>query len=65
MAILRIVEALNTSVNFLLGNSRENSNTQQTDTDIKFAVISDPNVTDAQFDEIKKLARLIRDRDRK
>lgn len=35
------------------------------DTDIKFAVFGDPNVTDAQFEEIKQFARFIRERDKK
>ena len=39
--------------------------TKPDDDDIKFAVFGDPNVTDAQYEEIKKIARLIRERDRK
>jgi len=35
------------------------------DDDIKFAVFGDPNVTDAQYDEIKQFAKWIRERDKK
>jgi transcriptional regulator with XRE-family HTH domain len=35
------------------------------DDDIKFAVFGDPDVTDAQFDEIKQFAKWIRERDKK
>jgi len=34
------------------------------DDDIKFAVFGDPDVTDEQFEEIKKIARIIRERDK-
>ena len=35
------------------------------DDDIKFAVFGDPDVTDAQYEEIKQFARFIRERDKK
>jgi transcriptional regulator with XRE-family HTH domain len=38
---------------------------ESAEADIKFAVFGDPNVTDAQYDEIKQFAKWIRERDRK
>ena len=49
------------TTDYLLGKETEGTN----DADIKFAVFGDPDVTDAQFEEIKKIARIIRERDKK
>ena len=56
-AVLELANALNVSSDYLLGKSEPKDN----GTDIKFAVFGDPNVTDAQFEEVKQFARFIRE----
>jgi len=66
--VSRIAVLLGITTDYLLGNS-DNSSTGGSDNlrddDIKFAVFGDPDVTDEQFEEIKKIARIIRERDKK
>ncbi len=62
-ALLRIAKVLKTTTDSLLGE--EDKSDDMSDTDIKFAVFGDPNVTDAQFEEVKQFARFIRERDKK
>jgi transcriptional regulator with XRE-family HTH domain len=60
-SITKMCQLFDVSSDFLIGNE---GNTPD-DADIKFAVFGDPDVTDAQFEEIKKIARIIRERDKK
>ncbi len=61
-ALLRIAKVFNVTTDYMLGKT---SPDDKGDIDIKFAVFGDPNVTDAQFEEVKQFARFIRERDRK
>ena len=56
--LVKLADYFNVSTDYLLGKD-------ENDDDIKFAVFGDPDVTDAQFEEIKKIARIIRERDKK
>ncbi len=56
-----IARLYSVSTDYLLGKEEEDIS----DDDIKFAVFGDPDVTDAQYEEIKLFARFIRERDKK
>ncbi len=60
---MKLSSFFDVSVEYLMGN--EEKRRIIPDSDIKFAVFGDPDVTDAQFEEIKKIARIIRERDKK
>lgn len=63
-AIRSMCRIFGISADELMGISVDN-NVAPVEDDIKFAVFGDPNVTDAQFEEIKQFARFIRERDKK
>lgn len=64
-AIEKIAKVFNTTVDYLLGKDNPTNQPPVDDNDIKFAVFGDPDVTDAQFEEIKQFARWIKERDKK
>lgn len=64
-AIEKIAYVFNTTVDYLLGKDDPSAKPPISDDDIKFAVFGDPDVTDEQYEEIKKIARIIRERDKK
>lgn len=55
------------STDFLLGLEKEKGPTRQngeaSDDDIKFALFEGATVTDEQFEEVKRFAKYVRDRD--
>ncbi len=60
-SITKMCKLFCVSSDYLIGNENDDLN----DDDIKFAVFGDPDVTDAQYEEIKQFARFIRERDKK
>ena len=58
--LMKLADYFNVSTDYLLGKEKMDLR----DDDIKFAVFGDPDVTDEQFEEIKKIARIIRERDK-
>jgi len=56
-----LADYFNVSTDYILGKEDKDLS----DDDIKFAVFGDPDVTDAQYEEIKQFARFIRERDKK
>ena len=61
-ALLKIADALKVTTDFLLGNASQVDNLPS-DADIKFALFGDPhNITDSQFEEVKRYARYIKER---
>lgn len=63
----KLAEILNVSRAFLLGYSDdEEKNSPVTDEEIKFALFGgDQEITDAQFEEVKRFAQYVRERDRR
>lgn len=63
-ASLKIAQALNTTTDYLLGNEEAATQTISDD-DIKFALFgADPhNITDAQFEEVKRFAQFLVERE--
>jgi len=64
----QLANILDVTTDYLLGNS-EDPTTENTpdisDSDIKFALFGDvSNITDAQFEEVKRYARYLKERDR-
>ena len=63
-----IANALNISVSQLLSDKTSENATPRpiTDAELKFALFDgDQNITDAQFEEVKRFAQFIRERDRR
>lgn len=63
----KLAEILNVSRAFLLGYSDdEEKKSPVTDEEIKFALFGgDQEITDAQFEEVKRFAQYVRERDRR
>lgn len=61
----KIATAFSISTDYFFDKENKATMPPIDDDDIKFAVFGDPDVTDAQFEEIKKIARIIRERDKK
>lgn len=61
-ALLKIAETLNVTTDYLLG-AEQNELPVISDDDIKFALFGvDPaNITDAQFEEVKRFAQFVRE----
>ncbi len=62
--VVKLASVLGSTVSYILDEDVSTAD-EIPDTDIKFAVFGDPNVTDAQFEEVKQFARFIRERDKK
>ena len=63
-SVLLLAQALHCSVAELMGESYEYR--PPTDAELKFALFDgDQNITDAQFEEVKRFAQFIRERDRR
>ena len=62
--LLKMGELFGVTVDYLLGNESDPAaNGEVTDDDIKFALFGGAPVTDEQYEEVKRFARYVRDRD--
>ena len=57
--LVKLAEYFSVSTDYLLGKEEDIC-----DEDIKLAVFGDPDMTDAQFEEVKQFARFIKERDK-
>lgn len=61
-AVLKIADVFNVSTDYILGNISQAEEVASDDA-IKFALFGDvSNITDAQFEEVKRYARYIKER---
>lgn len=65
----RIAKYFGVSVEHLLGNEQKEKpsgrTSEELDEELKFALFGGGDVTDAQFEEVKKFARFLKERDKK
>lgn len=63
--MLRAAEFFGVTVGYLLGNENPPAEKAEgvSDEDIKFALFDGQPVTDAQYEEVKRFAKYVRDRD--
>lgn len=65
---MKLAKFFSVSVEYLMGGTEETTIESHpiTDAELKFALFDgDQNITDAQFEEVKRFAQFIRERDRR
>lgn len=65
---MKLAKFFSVSVEYLMGDTEETATESRpiTDAELKFALFDgDQNITDAQFEEVKRFAQFIRERDRR
>lgn len=65
----KLADYFGVSVEYLLGNEQKEKpsgrTSEELDEELKFALFGGGDVTDAQFEEVKKFARFLKERDKK
>lgn len=66
-SLLKLSEVFNVSIDFLLGNKKEHAakSDMPSPDELKFALFGGSDVTDEQFEEVKRFAEYVRQRDKK